>query len=72
MDISLKPSGSKTTLTPCQVQNWFRSNGININDWSLRQGFTPALVYAVLQGKRKCLRGQSHSIAVALGIKPEH
>lgn len=27
------------------------------------------LVYAVIKGERKCLRGESHRIAVALGLK---
>lgn len=58
------------SLTADQAQQWFRSNGLQINTWALEKGFTPALVYAVLQGKRKCLRGQSYLIAVALGLKP--
>jgi gp16 family phage-associated protein len=49
----------------------FRNNGLNINSWALEHGFSPALVYAVLNGKRKSLRGQSHLIAVALGIKTQ-
>lgn len=52
-----------------QVQNWFRENGLNIHEWATERQFSPALVYAVLQGKRKCLRGQSHQIAIALGLK---
>lgn len=56
-------------MTNRQVQDGFRAKGITINKWSEENGFTAALVYAVLQGKRKCLRGQSHQIAVALGIK---
>lgn len=52
-----------------QVQRWFRENGVTVADWSLKNGFNPALVYAVLQGKRKCLRGESHKIAVALSLK---
>ncbi len=37
----------------------------------MEKGFTPALVYSVLKGERKCLRGQSFKIAVALGIRPQ-
>lgn len=59
-------------LTAKQAQQWFRDHGLQINSWALARGFSPALVYAVLQGKRKCLRGQSHSIAVALGLKSPH
>lgn len=47
----------------------FRSNGVAIAAWAESNGFSPALVYAVLRGERKCLRGQSHQIAKALGMK---
>ena len=55
--------------TPPEVQRWFREHGVTVADWSASQGFSVALVYAVIQGNRKCLRGQSHRIAVALGLK---
>lgn len=32
-------------------------------------GVSPALVGMVLAGKKKCVRGDSHRIAVALGLK---
>jgi len=47
----------------------FRSTGTTAADWADANGFNRALVYAVLRGERKCLRGQSHAIAVALGLK---
>ena len=47
----------------------FRDTGINVKAWALSRGFNPALVYSVLRGERKCLRGQSHEVAVALGLK---
>jgi len=52
-----------------QVREWFRDNGITITRWANEHGFSPGLVYQVVQGKRKCLRGQSHAIALALGLK---
>lgn len=58
-------------MSPSQIINWFRSNGISVADWAKQNGFSPALVYAVMKGQRKCLRGQSHQIAVALGFKRE-
>ncbi|WP_093172786.1 DNA-binding protein [Variovorax sp. YR266] len=53
------------------TQAWkkFRSTGTTAADWADAHGFSRALVYAVLRGERKCLRGQSHAIAVALGLK---
>ncbi len=62
-------TNQEVRMTTREVQQWFRSSGITIRQWAERNGFNPALVYTVVQGKRKCLRGQSHQIAVALGIK---
>lgn len=55
--------------TPLDVRSWFTRTGTSINTWARTHGFDPALTYAVVAGKRKCLRGQSHEIAVALGLK---
>jgi gp16 family phage-associated protein len=56
-------------LSPAQVQARFREGGVSVVDWATKNGFSPALVYAVMKGRRKCLRGESHRIAVALGMK---
>lgn len=56
-------------LTHEQVQDRFRKGGVCIADWATQNGFSSALVYAVMKGQRKCLRGESHKIAVALGMK---
>jgi len=52
----------------------FDESGIPVAEWARAQGFSASLVYQVLDGKRKCLRGQCHRIAVALGFKegPTH
>lgn len=63
------PTTIPALRTPQQVQNWFRENGLTVADWSTAKGFNATLVYAVIKGERKCLRGQSHCIAVALGLK---
>lgn len=55
--------------SPTEAQQWFVDQGLAVSDWAISRGFNPALVYAVLHGRRKCLRGQSHRIAVALGLK---
>jgi gp16 family phage-associated protein len=47
----------------------FEDSGISVAEWARARGFSTSLVYQVLEGRRKCLRGQSHQIAVALGIK---
>jgi gp16 family phage-associated protein len=56
-------------MSPEQVQAWFHESGVCVGDWANKNGFSPALVYAVIKGKRKCIRGESHRIAVALGMK---
>lgn len=47
----------------------FRQRGETIAHWANARGFAPKLVYSVLSGDRKCLRGESYRVAVALGIK---
>jgi gp16 family phage-associated protein len=51
------------------VRAVFEDSGISVAEWARARGFSTSLVYQVLEGRRKCLRGQSHQIAVALGIK---
>ena len=51
-----------------EVQTWFQSQGISISDWAMEHGFSAALTREVIKGRR-CIRGQSHHIAVALGMK---
>ena len=51
------------------AREMFFRNGICVEKWSEDRGLSPSLVYAVLAGRRPCYRGQSHKIAVLLGIK---
>lgn len=32
-------------------------------------GYSPGLVYQVLAGRLRCVRGQAHQVAVVLGLK---
>lgn len=57
-------------MTEEQVRAAFKENGMTIADWARARGFSVELSRMVLAGKRKCLRGQSRQIAVALRIKP--
>ena len=56
-------------LTPEQAMAWFRDRGLTVSEWAVERRFNPSLVYAVLHGRRKALRGRSFDIAVALGMK---
>lgn len=59
----------KTLMTEEEARAVFRAKGITVANWARERGFSVELTRMVLAGKRKCLRGQSHEIAVAIGIK---
>lgn len=52
-----------------KVRESFNRVGKPVTQWARQNGFTPSLVYAVLDGRAKGNRGKSHSIAVLLGLK---
>lgn len=52
-----------------KTKDLIEQSGVSLSEWARANGFSTGLVYQVLSGKRKCLRGQSFRIAVALGIK---
>lgn len=51
------------------IKSEFERLGVSIADWARAKGFSPPLVYQILAGRKRCSRGQSHQIAVALGLK---
>lgn len=57
--------------TPETVKLQFELHGLSIREWAQSQGFSERLVYAVLSGKSKGLRGECFRIAVALGLRQE-
>lgn len=63
-------SATQTLRTEAEARAAFAESGTTIAVWARARGFSPELTRMVLLGKRKCLRGQSFQIAVALGIKP--
>ena len=57
-----------------QVRDEFASRGWSYSDWARQRGYSAALVCMIVNDddrtpQRKCLRGESHNIAVALGLK---
>ncbi|MBT0888728.1 MULTISPECIES: DNA-binding protein [Acinetobacter] len=52
-----------------QVREEFSANGISIAEWARDNHFSPDLVYRILKNNRVPKRGESHKIAVKLGIK---
>jgi gp16 family phage-associated protein len=65
-----KQLGAHSQLkTVAEVWALLREQGVSARGWAVENGFEPTLVYSVLSGTRKCLRGKSHEVAKALGIK---
>jgi gp16 family phage-associated protein len=62
-------SASVRLKSPTEAQKWFSDRGITISEWALARSYNPALVYQVLAGTRKAVRGTSFRIAVDLGLK---
>lgn len=52
-----------------QVRDEFFKHGISIAEWARENGFKYGQVVDVLRADRQCHRGNSHKIAVLLGIK---
>lgn len=55
--------------TAKQVREELKHRGENMAQWARRNGFKPSDVRNVLYGKAKANWGESHKIAVKLGIK---
>jgi gp16 family phage-associated protein len=55
--------------TPVEAMAALRADGLSIAEWARGKGFSARLVYQVLGGHRKCLRGESFQIAKELGMK---
>ena len=60
---------STSVITPEQLKAKFNREGKTFADWANEQGYRPNEVYRVTNGFSKGLRGKSHRIAVALGLK---
>lgn len=55
--------------TPDDARAELQRKGISITQWAIANKFSPNLVFEVLGGRKKCMRGQAHQIAIKLGIK---
>lgn len=61
-------SKARKVKTPEQVRKELRRKGKSVAAWSRENNVSVDLVYEVFRG-RPCHRGESHRIAVLLGIK---
>lgn len=65
-----RPFGPRPDATRIAVvRQRLYASGQTIADWSAENGETPMQVSKVLSGKRACMTGEAHRIAVKLGIK---
>lgn len=55
--------------TPNEVRAELERKGVSIAAWATANGFNPNLVHEILSGRRNPTYGQSHNIAVKLGLK---
>lgn len=55
--------------TSDQVREEFHHRGESFAEWARANGFPLSLVYAVMSGRRRALRGKTHAVSVALGLK---
>ena len=60
--------------TRSQIRTEFAEKGWSITGWARQHGYSPVMVSDIINDneanpKRKCLRGESHNIAVSLGLK---
>lgn len=51
------------------VKRRFYNEGITVTEWARANDFDVNLVYGVLSGRSRAQRGESHRIAIALGLK---
>lgn len=64
--INMLGASGGDSLSPRTFKSRF---GVGVGEWAKERAYEPKLVYAVMAGKRKCLRGDSLRIAIELGLK---
>jgi gp16 family phage-associated protein len=55
-----------------RVKELFLTNGKTYTEWAQENNVDRNVVYAVLNGRSRCLRGEGHKIAVLLGLKTQN
>jgi gp16 family phage-associated protein len=55
--------------TSKEVLEDFARKGISVAAWARTKGYDADLTRAILRNERAAIRGQSHNIAVELGLK---
>ena len=55
--------------TAVEARAWLSEQGLSVAEWCRQHGFSRSLVLSILTAGKPCHRGQSHQIAVMLGMK---
>lgn len=55
--------------TAPEAKEWLAYQGISAAEFCREHSLPTSLVYEILNGRKRCLRGMSHNIAVLLGMK---
>ena len=55
--------------TSDEVREEFKRKGVSIASWATANNFNTNMVFEVLAGRKKGIRGQAHKIAIKLGLK---
>ena len=63
------PGPDAPLRSPAEAHQWLDYHGISVSQFAREHGFSRAIVYELLAGRKRGLRGQAHNIAVALGMK---
>ncbi|MHC5192746.1 DNA-binding protein [Pseudomonas frederiksbergensis] len=63
------PNAYPTEQVCQEARSRLAHQGLSAKDWAEQHKLNPSTVYAVLNGQKKCLRGEAHRAAVLLGIK---
>lgn len=66
---AVAPPAEKRAASPEEVRAKFKHTGISIASWAASNGFSTCLIFDLLAGRKKGLRGQAHRAAVLLGLK---
>ncbi|HEX8588012.1 DNA-binding protein [Pseudomonas sp.] len=55
--------------TAAQAKAWLEQQGKSVQEFAREHNVDPATTYQVLSGRKKGRRGESHKVAVLLGMK---
>lgn len=55
--------------TAAQAKAWLEEQGKSVQEFARENSVDPATTYQILSGRKKGRRGESHKVAVLLGMK---